>query len=83
MMSFLQPISILLEGVVVSLGLLLALAKKKVYGWGFVVTFGVYVIYDTAKFFNLSLSADLLYVAFFLATLSILWAIWRINKEVA
>jgi len=82
-MSFLQPISILLEGVVVSLGLLLALAKKKFYGWGFVVTFGVYVIYDAAKFFNLSLSADLLYAAFFLATLSILWAVWRINQEAA
>jgi type IV secretory pathway VirB2 component (pilin) len=80
-MSFLQPISILLEVVVILLGLLLALAKKKSYGWGFVFTFGIYVVYDSAKFFALNFPADGLNIAFFLSTLSILWAVWQIAQE--
>ena len=80
-MGFLQPLSILLEVAVVILGLLLALVKKKSYGWGFVITFGIYVIYDSAKFFALNFPADGLNIAFFLSTLSILWAVWQINRE--
>ena len=42
-MSVLQRISIGLEGIAILLGVGIALGKGKVYGWGIVLTFTIYV----------------------------------------
>jgi len=77
----LQTISILLELMVVALGLMLVIGKKKMYGWCIAFTFVLYVFYDLADLLSLHISQDSLDILFFMATLSILWAIWNIFLE--
>ncbi len=74
-------LSILLEAVVAALGVMLAISKKKMYGWCIAVTFVLYVVYDLANLLALNISEDTLYMIFFVATLSILWAVWNIFLE--
>lgn len=80
-MDILPMISILLEIVVAALGVALAVSRKKVYGWFIALTFVLYVFYDLANLIPLNISRDLLYPIFFVATVSILWAIWSIFLE--
>jgi hypothetical protein len=74
-------ISILLEMVVAALGIALAIRKKKKYGWFIALTFILYIFYDLANLFPLTVSKDFLSFIFFAATASILWAIWNIFLE--
>ena len=80
-MNVLQTISILLELMVVALGLMLVIGKKKMYGWCIALTFILYVFCDLANLLSLHISEGSLDVLFFMATLSILWAIWNIFLE--
>jgi hypothetical protein len=45
-MNALQLISILLEVLVVALGIMLVVGKKKMYGWCIALTFVLYIFYD-------------------------------------
>jgi hypothetical protein len=80
-MNLLHLLSILLEVVVAALGVMLAILKKKIYGWCIAITFLLYVIYDLANLLAWNISPDTLYTIFFVATLSILWAVWNIFLE--
>lgn len=80
-MNPLHLLSILMEVVVAVLGVQLAIRKKKMYGWCIAVTFALYVIYDLAALLQWDVSQDTLYTIFFVATLSILWAVWNIFLE--
>jgi hypothetical protein len=80
-MNTLQSVSILLEIVVALLGIMLATVKKKKYGWCITLTFAIYVFYDLAHFFALKVSQSLLHLLFFIATISILWVVWRLYKR--
>jgi len=80
-MNLLHLLSILLEAVVAVLGIILAIGKKKMYGWFIALTFVLYVVYDLANLQALNISQDALYMTFFVATLSILWAVWNIFLE--
>ncbi len=80
-MNLLHLLSILLEVVVAALGMMLAISKKKMYGWCIAITFVLYVVYDLANLFAWNISQDTLYTIFFVATLSILWAVWNIFLE--
>jgi hypothetical protein len=79
-MELLHWASIALEAVIALIGANIALVKKRAFGWGFFVTFAIYVFYDLAKYYSLDISSDLLYVIFFIATLSALWAVWQLHK---
>ena len=78
-MEFLQYVSILLELSIAVLGIVM-ISKKKVYGWFFLITFGIYVFYDFIKLRGIKVSLDILYVSFFMATLSALVLAWKVNK---
>ncbi len=80
-MILLQAISIFLELVVAALGVMIATYRKKRYGWFIGLTFVIYVFYDMVDLLALEVSTDLMYFIFFVATLSILWAIWNIFLE--
>jgi len=80
-MNSLHLLSILLEAVVAALGVMLAISKKKMYGWCIAVTFVLYVVYDLANLMTWNISLDTLYMIFFVATLSILWAVWNLFLE--
>ncbi len=80
-MNLLHLLSILLEVIVAALGVVLAISKKKIYGWCIAVTFVLYVVYDLANLLAWNISQDTLYTIFFVATVSILWAVWNIFLE--
>ena len=80
-MNLFHLLTILLEAVVAVLGVMLAITKKKMYGWCIAVTFVLYVVYDLANLLAWNISLDTLYMIFFVATLSILWAVWNIFLE--
>ncbi len=80
-MNALQVISILLEVLVVALGIMLVVGKKKMYGWCIALTFVLYIFYDLVDLLSLHISQDSLGILFFMATISILWAVWNIFLE--
>ena len=80
-MNILQIISIGIEVLVVVLGAMLALKKKKNWGWAIVLCFAIYVYYDLARLFNFAVGQGLLRSLFFIASLSVFWAIWRVYQE--
>lgn len=80
-MNALQMISILLEVFVVALGIMLVVGKKKMYGWCIALTFVLYILYDLVNLLSLHISQDSRVILFFIATISILWAIWNIFLE--
>ena len=80
-MNLLHLLSIFLEAVVAALGIMLAIGKKKMYGWCIALTFVLYVVYDLTNLLALNISQDTMYMIFFVATLSILWAVWNIFLE--
>ena len=80
-MNILQLVSISLEFVIVVISLMIAVSKKKAYGYGFALTFGVYVFYDLARLFSLGIDETLLYVVFFIATVSALVSVWKLYGE--
>ena len=80
-MIYLQPASIILEAAVLIIGLLLALSKKKNYGWSISLTFGIYIFYDLANYINLNIPKTFLSGLFFIASVSILWAAAEIYRK--
>ena len=78
-MLLLHWLSILLEVIVSLLGIKLILQKKN-YGWGILITFGIYVFYDLSKYLSLPISTGLLYLLFFIASTSALWFVWQLLK---
>ena len=80
-MIVLHYLSIVLEVAVAIIGILLATRKKKSFGWFIAVTFAIYVFYDLVYIMNIKMPIASLYLVFFMATVSILWAVWNIYKE--
>ncbi|MFA6023446.1 MAG: hypothetical protein WC781_05145 [Candidatus Pacearchaeota archaeon] len=80
-MDWLQLISIFFEFIIVILALMLAVKKKKVYGYTFALTFGIYVFYDLSKLLNFEISEIMLSIIFFIATISALFSIWKVYKD--
>lgn len=80
-MNILQLVSIGFEVVAMLLGILLFVQKKKSWGGCLALTFAIYVYYDLANLFNLAVGQGLLRGLFFIASISILWAVWRIYRE--
>jgi membrane-associated HD superfamily phosphohydrolase len=79
-MEFLQYISILIEICIAILGIIM-IYKKKYYGWFFLVTFGIYTFYDFIKLRGVTINQDILYISFFIATLSALILSWKIYTK--
>jgi hypothetical protein len=73
-----QYISITIEFLIAVMGLLIVFQRKKIYGWGIFVTFGIYVFYDLVRLMDIQLSNELMYGLFFIATASAFWAVSRI-----
>jgi len=77
----LQYVSIIIEVIIAIMGLTIVFKKKKNYGYGIFLTFAIYVFYDYAKLTGLSTSKNVLYVMFFIASLSALWAVYMMYKD--
>jgi hypothetical protein len=71
----LQEISIAVEVIIVVFSVLIFIRKKQIYGYGFALTFLLYVFYDLVRLLNFSVDEGLIRALFFVATLSGLVAI--------
>ncbi len=80
-METLQLFSIIIEAVVVFMLLYGAVKKGAVCAYGMALTFCIYVFYDSAKLFGWAISGNILTIMFFVASLSALWAVWKMGKE--
>jgi Cache domain len=80
-MKPLQYVAIIMESIIAATGLLIAVRKKRFFGYGIFLTFIIYVFYDLSKLIPIEVSDATLYPIFFVATLSILWVIILIYKE--
>ncbi|MEA2112543.1 MAG: hypothetical protein U9P50_01050 [Patescibacteria group bacterium] len=80
-MFTLQTLSIFLEAIIVLISLRIAISKKRMAGYGFALTFGIYVFYDAVRYYNYSINGELLQVLFFIATVSALLSIWLVYKR--
>lgn len=80
-MNTMQLISIIIEAAVVAISLMIAIKKKKIYGYGFALTFLIYVFYDLSRLFALNIPELVLTVLFFIATVSILLSLIKLYKE--
>jgi hypothetical protein len=76
--SILTLFSILFEAAVCVLGVALAVSKKKRFGWGIALTFGIYVVYDLARVLGSTFPEESLAVLFLIASASILWTVWTL-----
>lgn len=81
MINLLQYTSILMELFIAIFGILIAVRKRRMYGWGFALTFFIYVFYDLSKLVPLQISTSILYPMFFVATASALWAVLGIYRK--
>lgn len=77
----LQYFAIVIEGLIAATGFLLAVKKKRIFGYGIFLTFAIYVFYDLARLVPIEISNSTLYPIFFVATLSILWAVILLYRE--
>jgi len=80
-LEILQFASIIIELIISILGLILVFKKKKKYGWGIFLTFIIYVFYDLANIAGWVINKDILYLLFFIASISALWFVVIIYKE--
>ncbi|NQT29357.1 MAG: hypothetical protein HQ596_02170 [Candidatus Saganbacteria bacterium] len=82
LVNILYVASLILEVAALILGVMLATKKKKAYGWCIALAFALWLIYDYVKFSGtLNLSLDILSIIFFVAVISITWALWKIYQE--
>lgn len=81
MVIALQYLSIVIEVLIAVLALMILFKKKKQYGLCFAITFGIYVFYDLARLMAWNISANLLYISFFIASVSALWGMWELYKK--
>ncbi len=70
-----------IEVAIAVIACLIAWKKKKIYGWFIGITFGLFVIFDTARIFALDVSADQHALILLIACLSMLYAVYLIWKK--
>jgi hypothetical protein len=80
-MNNLHILSIVIEAAVTALGIRIGMFKGKTFGYFIALTFGIYVVYDMMRFINIPVSGDLLYILFFVASCSILYAVWLLDQS--
>jgi hypothetical protein len=80
-MEILQDIAIGIEVVIAGVALLIALIRKKSYGWLLALTFILYVAFDLARSLEVELFVGFANMIFLIATLSALFALIGIYKD--
>jgi len=75
-MFYFHLLSIMLEAAICFFALRIALVRKRAYGWGIFITYAIYVLYDIMMLDAsraLSGPSSIIYLVFFVATVSMLW----------
>jgi len=78
----LNNLTMFIEAIVAVLGVLLAIRRKKKYGWLVAAAFFVYVVYNFIAIYNpIHVSESLFALALSIGSVLILSAFWMIYKE--
>lgn len=80
-METIQLLSIVVEAVIVFILLYAAVKKQRACAWGMALTFSIYVFYDLVNLFNLSVPQNIMTPAFFIASISALWAVLKMSQD--
>jgi len=80
-MDTIQLLSIVVEAVIVCILLYAAIKKQKTCAWGMALTFFIYVFYDSVNLFDLNVPGVIMVPAFFIASVSALWAVLMMSKD--
>lgn len=79
--DILQLIAVIVEAAVAVLSVLIAVRKKKMYGWCIAVTFALFVIFDISRLFLVPVSDAIHALVFLVACVSMLYAVWLVYTE--
>jgi hypothetical protein len=79
--DFLQLIAVVLEIAVMVIAILIATRKKKAWGWGIAITFGLFVLFDLFRIFSFPIPEAFHAFIFLVACGSMLYAIWLMYEE--
>jgi bacteriorhodopsin len=79
--DFLQIIAVLLEVAVMVIAAVIAVRRKKSYGWCIAVTFGLFVLFDIGRLFSLPVSDEAHALIFLVACGSMLYGVWLMYEE--
>jgi hypothetical protein len=77
----LQIIAVLFEIIIACAGVAIATRRKKFYGWFIAVTFGLFVVFDIARIFAMTLMEDLHALIFLIACGSMMFAVWLMYND--
>ncbi len=80
MVDIFEILPIILEALIAVIALGIAVKKGKAYGYGFALTFLLYIVFDAARLWSWNLSSTVLQFLFLVATLSALWSMWTLYK---
>jgi len=80
--DFLQLIAVVLEIAVAVIAILIATRKKRAWGWGIAITFGLFVLFDIFRIFELPMPEAFHSFILLVACGSMLYAIWLMYKEI-
>ena len=72
---------VLVEAAVAVLSVLIAVQKKKMYGWCIAVTFALFVVFDISRIFLVPVSDTVYALVFLVACVSMLYAVWLMYTE--
>ncbi|MDD1687507.1 hypothetical protein [Methanoregula sp.] len=76
-----QLVATLIEVIIAVVAVLIAVQKKKFYGWFIAITFALFVLFDIARIFALEVSAERHALVLLVACISMLCAGWLMWKE--
>jgi hypothetical protein len=76
-----QLVATFIEVVIALAACLIAIQKKKMYGWFIAITFGLFVLFDLARIFMMEVSAERHALVLLVACISMVCAVWLMWKE--
>lgn len=80
-LEYLQYFSIGIEVLIALIGLGIFFKNKKGYGLGIFLTFAIYVFYDYAKLTSMNVDGNMLYILFFIASISMLVVAFNLYRS--
>ncbi|PKG33787.1 hypothetical protein [Methanoregula sp.] len=76
-----QLVATLAEVAVALIAFLIAVQKKKLYGWFIGITFTLFVVFDLARIFTLEMPAELHALVLLIACISMVCAVWLLWRS--
>jgi len=80
-MEIFPVISLLAEALVIVIAAVIALKKKKTYGWLFAVSYVLFLVYDVVNLLNIATNEALMEFILLVGIVFSLVAVWQLYQE--